>query len=40
MVVPDKAANGTSVMFWLNQYALHGLSVKAAWNVNAMGQLR
>jgi hypothetical protein len=38
MVVPDKPSMGHAVVFWLNQYTLHRLSVKAAWNVSAMGQ--
>lgn len=38
MVVPDEPSMGHAVAFWLNQYALHRLSVKAAWNVYTMGQ--
>lgn len=38
MGVPDKPSMGHVVAFRLTQYALNRLSVKAAWNVYAMGQ--
>jgi glutathione S-transferase len=36
-VVPEKPPMGHAVAFWLFQYALHGLSVKAAWDIYAIG---
>ena len=38
MGVPDKPSMGHVVAFWLTQYVLNCLSVKAAWNVYTMGQ--
>lgn len=36
-VVPEKPPMGHTVTFWLFQYALHAISLKAAWDVYSRG---